>query len=334
LDKNLARSLFASAGQQALEHFPLEADRIELVAYSENVTFRVWDRNSDASYVLRLHRPGYNSLEELESERAWVMALSNAGLSVPEPLLTHQGKHFDLIEIHGTGEHRHVGVTTWLEGSILSEYLEGCPDRTERYRMFHRMGEILATIHNQSTQWDIPPGFRRRRLDVEGLLGEEPHWGRFWEHEDLSETEQQILVQARFDAHARLTEYGEIPKNFSLIHSDLHPENLVHNEGDLALIDFDDTAFGWHMYDVAAVLIELHADPDFELLCTAVLEGYRAHRKLASRDVQMLPDFLLIRGMAIIGWFHQRPEHAGSSYFEEIKNWVLVTCNLNESRKS
>jgi hypothetical protein len=37
----------------------------------------------------------------------------------------------------------------------------------------------------------------------------------------------------------------------------------------------------------------------------------------------MLPVFLLVRGMAIIGWFHQRPEHAVSDYFENIKNWVV-----------
>jgi len=37
----------------------------------------------------------------------------------------------------------------------------------------------------------------------------------------------------------------------------------------------------------------------------------------------MLPAFLLIWGMAIIGWFHQRIEHAGSGYFEAVKNWVI-----------
>jgi len=43
-------------------------------------------------------------------------------------------------------------------------------------------------------------------------------------------------------------------------------------------------------------------------------------------DIEMLPAFLLIRGMALIGWFHQRPEHAGSDFFEEMKTWVLKEC--------
>jgi hypothetical protein len=37
----------------------------------------------------------------------------------------------------------------------------------------------------------------------------------------------------------------------------------------------------------------------------------------------MLPAFLLLRGMALIGWFHQRPEHGDSVFFSGIKEWVL-----------
>ena len=40
----------------------------------------------------------------------------------------------------------------------------------------------------------------------------------------------------------------------------------------------------------------------------------------------MLPIFLLIRGMALIGWFHQRPEHAGSDFFTEVKQQLVDDC--------
>ena len=54
-----------------------------------------------------------------------------------------------------------------------------------------------------------------------------------------------------------------------------------------------------------------------------VLEGYRARRPLTQRDLDMLPTFLLIRGMAIIGWYLQRPEIAHEGEFESVKDWVL-----------
>ncbi len=330
MDRDLIESCYRSAALKALESFPVEAENVELIAHSENVTFRVSVRDSDTDLVLRLHRPGYNSIEELNSERIWTKALKESGISVQDSLLTRQGQHFELVDIPGTDEQRYAGMTTWLEGMLLSEYLATSSDGEERKRLFGRIGGIAAAIHNQLAGWKEPPGFKRRRLDLDGLLGEAPHWGRFWEHAELTKAEKELLLRARERARAALSAYGERPDNFSLIHADLHPENIVHNRDDLALIDFDDSAYGWHMYDIASALIEDRFAPDFDALRAALLEGYCEHRPLSGHDVEMLPAFLLIRGMAIIGWFHQRPEHAGSSYFEEVKIWVIGECGSNE----
>jgi len=330
LDRELVESCYAPAAVKALESFPVDAENVKLIAHSENVTFRISVRGSDTDYVLRLHRPGYNSIEELNSERIWARALQEAGICVQDSLPTVQGRHFELVEIPGAGEQCYVGMTTWLEGTPLSEHLETCADRAERSRMFRRIGEIAATMHNQTTRWKEPPGFTRRRLDLDGLLGEAPLWGRFWEHAALTEAEQTLLLRARGEVRAALSAYGERPDNFGLIHADLHPDNIIYDGEELALIDFDDSAYGWHMYDIASALFEYTLAPDFDALRAALLDGYREHRPLPMRDVEMLPVFLLIRGMAIIGWLHQRPEHAGWDFFEVVKNWVIGECDYNE----
>ena len=331
MDRDLIESCYRPAALKALESFPVEVKTVELIAHSENVTFRVSVRGRNTDLVLRLHRPRYNSIEELNSERIWTRALKESGISVQDSLLTRQGQQFELVDIPGTDEQRYAGMTTWLEGMLLSEYLATSSDGEERKRLFRRIGGIAAAIHNQSTLWKEPPGFKRRRLDLDGLLGEAPHWGRFWEHAELTKTEKELLLRARERARTALSAYGERPDNFSLIHADLHPANIIYNEDDLALIDFDDSAYGWHMYEIASALIEDRFLPGFAALRDALLEGYLEHRPLAERDVDMLPDFLLLRGMAIIGWLHQRPEHAGSGFFEEVKNWVIGECYANES---
>ncbi len=331
MDRELVESCYTPAALQALESFPVGAEDVKLIAHSENVTFRVSIRGADTDYALRLHRPGYNSIEELNSERVWTQALLDAGISVPGSLLTRRGEYFVSIDVPGAGKQCYTGMTTWIEGSTLSEHLETKSDQYERAHNFRRIGELAAAIHNQSTRWEAPPGFARPRLDLDGLLGEAPRWGRFWEHTDLTASEQKLLRRARKRIHDALCDYGERPDNFSLIHADLHPANIIYNEDDLALIDFDDSAYGWHMYEIASALIEDRFLPCFAALRDALLEGYREHRPLAERDVNMLPDFLLLRGMAIIGWLYQRPEHAGSGFFEEVKNWVIGECYANES---
>ena len=323
-------SCYTPVALKALKSFPVDSENIELIAHSENVTFRVFARGANTDYVLRLHRPGYNSIEELDSERAWTRALKKAGISVPDSFPTHRGDNFELIDIPGAGKQCYAGMTTWIEGSLLSDYLETNSDTVERERIFRRIGEIAAAIHNQSTRWKEPSNFTRRGLDLDALLGEAPFWGRFWEHADLTKAERKLLLRARETVRTALSAYGESPDNFSLIHADLHPANIVYNGEDLALIDFDDSAYGWHMYEIASALIEDRFAPDFEAVRAALLDGYREHRPLVERDVDMLPAFLLIRGMAIIGWYHQRPEHAGSGYFNDVKNWVIGECDSNE----
>ena len=330
MDRTQVESCYAPAAIRALKSFPVEAQDIELITHSENVTFRVSVRDSDTSYVLRLHRPGYNSLAELESERAWTAALTEAGIPVPHSLPTRSGQHYVLIDIPGTGEQRYVGMTTWREGTQLSDYMDTSCDKAQRLRLYRRIGEFAAAIHNQSTRWKEPPGFVRRYLGLDNLLGETPIWGRFWEHKELTGTEKQLLIRARDKLRVALDAYGKQADIFSLIHADLHSENIVYNDGELALIDFDDSGYGWHLYDIAAALIESRLTADADAASTALLNGYREYRKLAQQDVDMLPAFLLIRGMAIVGWFHQRPEHTGSEYFARMKSWVLEESNAYE----
>ncbi len=330
MDRDLVESCYAPAALKALESFPVEAKNVELIAHSENVTFRVSDCSNDSDYVLKLHRPGYNSIEQLNSERIWVGALREAGLSVPGSLLTHKGQPFELVDIPDSGEQRYAGMTTWLQGTPLSQYLTTSSDAEERKRFFRRIGELAAAIHNQSSRWKEPAGFERSRLGLEGLLGETPHWGRFWEHAELTKAEKALLLGERERARAILIAYGATPDNFGLIHTDLHPENIVYNAEDLALIDFDDSAYGWHLYEIASALIMDRFAPDFDALREALLEGYREHRPLAEQDVELLSVFLLIRGMAIIGWFHQRAEHVGSDYFAEVKKIVFEGCISSE----
>jgi Ser/Thr protein kinase RdoA (MazF antagonist) len=316
---------FLPAARNALAQFPVDNPTLELVAESENVTFRIVSGGGE-DFVLRLHRPGYNALDELESERIWGEALRSAGIRVQRPLLSRTGQHFVRVAVEARSEYRFAGMTSWFPGVPMSERLEAGADHSLREATFRRIGELAARIHNQSAQWRPPEGFSRCRLDEEGLLGEAPRWGRFWEHRELTDAERHALLGARGQCRAALREYGIRPGNFSLIHADLHPDNIIMQADDPGIIDFDDAAYGWHVYELAAALIEYWHEEDFEALRAAVLEGYREHRRLTPADEAMLSTFLLIRGMAIIGWFHQRTEHEGSQFFQSIKEQVLARC--------
>jgi Ser/Thr protein kinase RdoA (MazF antagonist) len=315
-----------SAALEALEAFPIQLEDIQPVCHSENVTFRIVPRDSQTQYALRLHRPGYNSLAELNSERQWTGMLREAGLAVPEPLTTIDGDHFHPVNIHATGERRLSGMTTWLAGTPLNEYLPGCTELKKREQIYRQVGALVARTHNHSTNWTEPPGFQRRKLDIEGLVGENPHWGCFWEHAELTRSESKLLQKTRQKVYVALSRHGMEPSTFSLIHADLNPDNVVYENGMLAMIDFDDAAYGWHMYDIASSLFNERNDLDYARLRDSFLDGYQQHRPLGETEIHTLDMFLLIRGLALIGWLHQRPEHDDPQYFSELKDATCAEC--------
>ena len=319
-----------SAAHQALDAFGVEATRLELVGVSENITFRAVASDSRQAYVLRLHRPGYHTAEELESERVWLAALRDSGISVPTPVSAPDGRYFVPVET-GPGEIRQVGLNLWRDGEIVGVLLTqpgGANDALAKIAVpFGQLGSLMAAMHNQATAWSPPPSFRRHRLDLNGLLGDAPFWGPFWEHPKLTADERSLLVAARDACRATLAQYGEPEHTFSMIHADLHLANLLVNGGQLAVIDFDDAGFGWHQYDIAVAMYHSRAAPDFDEAAAAFLRGYRAVRPISDDDLALVPTFELIRGMAIIGWKAQRPEvEWPDGQFELLLSGVLAGC--------
>jgi Ser/Thr protein kinase RdoA (MazF antagonist) len=309
-----------------LQAFPVTPDRVEAVALSENVTFRVTDRARDSAYVLRLHRPGYQTLAGLNAERAWTRALGKAGIATQSGVRTRDGDYFHEVKIAHTGERRFAGMTEWVEGTLLNEHMGDNADTAERQRCFEQVGVLAALIHNQSSTWTPPADFERPHYDADGLLGENPHWGRFWEHPDLGAAEAGLLLQARARLRDVLRSCPVNPSTYSLIHADLDPDNILVRDNRVTLIDFDDAGFGWHLYELAAALLSEVGAPDFPAVRQALLDGYRKIRALADQDLALLPTFLLIRGLATVGWYADRPEFHGLAELDELKDWVLQQC--------
>jgi Ser/Thr protein kinase RdoA (MazF antagonist) len=294
----------AEAVRLALEHFPLEAERVEFVSASENTVYRVATADG-AAYALRVHRPGYHTLPELESENAWTTALAAAGIATPRPLVTRDGSGYATVPYGAGGDVRHVGLIEWIDGASLEEVLE------ERDRdvvpLFGELGALIGRMHAHAEQWELPHGFVRHRLDVDGLLGDEPFWGPFWDVPELSPAERDLVLDMRARLAAALHDYGTGAGRFGLIHSDLLPPNLlVRPDGGVAAIDFDDAAHGWFLYDIAVALFEVYTDPRYDALRSTLIAGYRAERALDDDELARLQTFVLVRCLAEIGWFDSR----------------------------
>ncbi len=309
--------------EQALAHWGLGDARLEPKSISENVTFRV--DVDDATYVLRVHRPGYHTLAELESEHVWTRALRTAGLDVPEVLTTTDGAGY--ITLPYEDGPRNIGMLKWVEGELLGTLMHQKPEHRNDH--FRSLGAMAADIHNQSAAWVVPDGFQRHSFNVEGLVGRTPFWGPFWRLPGLDSEQRTLMDHVRVEIAEILGDFGEAPQTYSLIHADLHPHNVVVSDQGMHIIDFDDAGFGWHQYELAVALHAYRHHESFAEMQAAMIEGYRSVRPLSEIAIAMLPMFLLIRTLVSLGWRQQRPEHGTdlskeiAAACEEARAWVV-----------
>lgn len=242
--------------------------------------------------ALRLHRAGYQDAAAIRSELWWCDALAALGLPVPAPLPLPSG---DLLATFGDG--RHASAIRWLAGAPLGA--AGRPlsqPVAQQIDLHFRIGRLLRELHACSDRLVRPGGFVRPLWDLDGLVGDAPLWGRFWEHPAASYVQMSAQIAARNAAQSMIARHAANGASFGLIHADVLRENVLVSQGDIALIDFDDSGFGFRLYDLGTVLSQNQYEPARDDLRDALMAGY------GTQDVEMVEVFTMVRILASVGW--------------------------------
>ena len=294
----------------ALAQWGLQGSELELIKYRENGAFKVLTPQGQR-YALRIHRHAYHSDEELTSELQWLAALEAEGISVPQMLPSLSGELFLTVQVDEVPEPRQVDIMAWLEGEQLGSIEDGLASDGTVEKIYHTIGGLAARLHNQAMGWALPEGFSRHAWNVEGLVGANPFWGRFWELAALTDDERALLLRARDRVRDDLANYAADPANadrYSLIHADFVVENLLVDGETVRLIDFDDAGFGWHLFELATALHFEMEEDFFPAAFEAMITGYREHRDLPDSQLDHMPLFFLARSLTYLGWVHTRSE--------------------------
>ncbi len=262
-----------------------------LVHARENAVFdlRLEDGRRAA---LRLHRGGYRAAGAIRDELRLCEALADAGFACPWPLRTTAGAF--IAAEPGTPV---ASMVQWIDAPTLA----GVESPEARLSVYRSLGRLLADLH-LTADAVAPDDLERPAWDVAGLCSPEaPLWGRFWENPALSGDEAALLRRARDAAAARLGEIGT--RGMGLIHADVLLENVLVQNRQLYLIDFDDCGWGYRGYDLATALIQHHGSPELPALTEALVEGYLAGEgAFSAKDGEDLPLFMMLRALASAGW--------------------------------
>jgi Ser/Thr protein kinase RdoA (MazF antagonist) len=259
-----------------------------LIKNRENAVFDMTTPMGRAA--LRLHRPGYQSAAAIRSELWWVSALAEAGIPVPAPMPTTAGE--TMITLPGG---RICTAIAWVNGEPLGE--SGVPFTTTRDQQIaqhHALGTLMAQVHAATSALTLPPWFTRAAWDKDGLTGENPFWGRFWDHPLLQPPEAAALRAAR-DALRSFLDHLPNP-DIGPIHADVLRENVLVDGPRLSLIDFDDSGIGYRLYDLGTALSQNLDEPHYTDMRDALIAGY------GRATVAQVEHFIMARTMVSIGW--------------------------------
>jgi len=329
--------------REALEAYRFTGARLRLIVDAGNITYRVKaegqpvveeenDLYEDDCYLLRLHWPGYQTVERSNSELEWLSALCEAKLPVPMPVLTVDGEKSVEVSVPGVPRARRCSLLRWVKGRMAKKFV----------RPWHMkaIGKLIARLHNHASSWRLPPGFEGRHYDRNGFWGDDTGTG-------YSSGEVWPRIPRRcFEAFREVTtrveqvmdEWGKGPDVYGLIHADLGTEaNVLFRGREARAIDFDDSGFGYWVYDLTVPMIDWEGEDVWPSYREALLKGYTGIRSMPEEQLEQLELFQAsFRAMEIFWGTACMMHNPDSSYWMERreKAWRHIQRYLKKNPSS
>jgi Ser/Thr protein kinase RdoA (MazF antagonist) len=278
-----------------------------LVRQIADLDCTVWRvRSEQADMALRIYAEDRNDPAPIDTEIAWLRALSQAGLHVPCPVADQRGRYRMSWQAEPDAVPRHAVLLSWLPGRMLYAGL--------RPVHLRRIGELAAHLHNS-----IQPLVSSRQAHTPDLSG----WAdgqrrlpatypRGLEAAVQRSAKQLLALQQAWPRDAA---------HWSFLHGDLHPWNIVFRRGAAGAIDFTDCGWGWTAQDLAGVLRfmkhpltprDAHLGSNYPQLRDALLEGYTALRPVPDTLLAQIEPLMAEGMLTTLQWIVDdwpRPDH-------------------------
>lgn len=288
---------YEPSARAALALYGLEGAVLTLLSFSENGTYLA--TLDGECVVIRVHRPGYNSLEEIRSELAWMESVrTDSTIRTPRVRAALDGSSVVTIDIDG--EVHHVDVFEYIPGMSAESEQSGIK--------YNDLGAITAKLHKHVQKWTPPVDFARFRWDLDSMLGAQGRWGDWRDVPNLSANHRDLIETAEKKVRQRLERFGTGPDRFGLVHADLRMSNLIVQNDEIVVIDFDDCGWSWFLTDLAAVITFEELEASSYGILADWLAGYCSVSRFDAAVLAEIPTFIMLRRLMVTAWVGSHPE--------------------------
>jgi len=307
----------------ALDEYDLTETRINFRKQAGNSLFCVTEKKpslkkvdshlfTNGQYLLRVHQPGYQTVDAILLELTWLTALRrDVKAPVPEPVSNRKGRLLTTVAVPGVPGTRNCSLLRWVRGRLVTRNI-----RPQHYRA---QGQLMALLHNHAEKWHAPSDYAKRRYDWHGLFRDDSGSGLeasdVWPLIPSSKLESFEIVARR--VQEVMDEWGDGAEVCGLIHADLGVDaNVLFWKGEARAIDFDDSGLGYYIYDLAVALEHCREDSRYCQYRDALLNSYVQSRHLPEEQFEHLELFMAAFQVYWYLWatavIHLHPRRRGS----------------------
>ena len=250
------------------------------------------EKENAGTKILRIAFLNDRSPDDFLGEAEYIRYLSRHGGSVSNIVSSRSGK---LVEELTCGNHDFfVCLFEEAKGKLLSEnhyrYREGAPIA----EYYYNCGKTLGKLHQLSKEY-LP---RHRRYDFFDKYNTESI-------DQLIPASLPLLKEKLFELLIALEGQARSRETYGMIHFDYNDGNyfIDYDTGQITVFDFDNSCFGWYMFDLAALWANgtgwIQSEQDagkrrrfMEEYFATALAGYRSETAIDPLTLEKLPLYI------------------------------------------
>lgn len=290
--------------EKIAEDWDLETSRTQLIRNGVNHVYRA-KNHDDQNLVVRLSDSSYRHPEQIESELRWLDYIAQHGCSVPTPVPNVNGELIEVCEHNG--RQYYASLFQWLNGHNL-----WCREDIIAQPEYQRnLGRIIGRLHRVNNGLVLPVHLRRGHWYEETTL---------FMPADIPDYLDPLTAEAmyRHQEKMRTLSLEADSKLYGLCHGDLHGLNMLYDNGQIWLLDFELGCYCWRCQDFCVLLMCDYLAPIWcvdgatserarEFIKNAVA-GYREEYEFDSCQLELINDLVAIREIIIYILIKSDPE--------------------------
>ncbi|PGK41220.1 phosphotransferase enzyme family protein [Bacillus cereus] len=236
--------------------------KVSLLHGGENQTY-IFESEKN-KFVVRQYRGGRYTAEQIEAEIHWLIAIQKQML-VPEVVVNKSGGWVTSVK-KDVGSIQYFVVFRFISGSEILEPKDKDYEKLgSLMRMFHEKTNGVLKRMPQTWRGYERPIYSEKKTIHEPLQ-------RLLHTSFLSYAEKNkcLRIAERIQELTNSTQLGE--KQF--VHGDMHFGNVLVDEEDWYLLDFDEYGFGYKEFDIGVPRLHLIASGQLEEVWGNFMMGY------------------------------------------------------------